>query len=81
VPSFFSFFGFFVETQNFIDNFYVRQEHASAAISFDSQAVQHFASILSGLDPSGEFFPLVADQLAAGEASYWYDHSAHPSYL
>ena len=34
VAGFFAFLGFFVEPQDFIDDFHVREQHASAAVAF-----------------------------------------------
>jgi len=75
VSGFFSFFGFLVEAENFIDDFDVAEKHASAAVAFDSEAVMDVAGVFTCFDPTGELVPLVADKFAAGKASYGDDHS------
>jgi hypothetical protein len=39
VTGFFAFLCFFVEPQNFIDDFHVREQHASATVPLQTQAV------------------------------------------
>jgi hypothetical protein len=75
VACFFSFLGFFVEAEDFIDDFDVAEQHASATVSFDAEAVQYVAGVLARLDAAGELVPLVTDEFAAGETSYRDNHS------
>jgi hypothetical protein len=74
VAGFFAFFCFFVEPQNFVNNFYVREQHTSATVTFQPEAVKYVAGVFAGFDSAGEFVPSVAYQLAAGEASDWDNH-------
>jgi len=74
VAGFFTFLGFFVEPQDFIDDFYVREQHASATIPLQAQAVQHVAGVLACLDSACEFVPSVSNEFAASEASYGNNH-------
>ncbi len=74
VAGFFAFFCFFVEPQNFIDDFYVGEQHTSAAVAFDAEAVKYVAGVFAGFYAACEFVPSVAYQLAAGEASDWDNH-------
>ena len=74
VAGFFAFLCFFIEPQYFIDNFYVREQHASATVPFQSEAVKYIACVFASLNATCEFVPSVSNQLAAGEASYWDNH-------
>jgi hypothetical protein len=68
---FFSFFCFFIEAQDFIDYFNVGKQHASATVPFYAQAVEDVACVLACFDSPCELVPLVSNQFAAGETSYW----------
>jgi len=74
VAGFFAFLRFFIETQDFIDDFYIREQHASATVPLQAQAVQHIAGVLTGLYATCEFVPSVSNQFAASEASYGNNH-------
>jgi len=43
-----AFFCFFVEPQDFVDDFHVRKQHTSATIPLQTQAVQHVAGAAGG---------------------------------
>ena len=81
VTGFFTFLCFFVKAQDFIDDFYVREQHASATVPLQTQAVQDVAGVFACLDSAGEFVPSVSNQFAAGEASYGNNHFVFSPYL
>lgn len=81
VSGFFAFFSFFVEAQDFVDDFNVAQQHSSAAVAFDAEAIQYVAGVFACFDAAGEFVPLVTDQFAAGETSNGDNHSLFFAYL
>ena len=74
VAGFFAFLCFFIEPQDFIDDFHVREQHASATVPLQAQAVQYIAGVLACLYSPCEFVPSVADKFAASEASYGNNH-------
>jgi hypothetical protein len=74
VAGFFAFFCFFIEPQNFVNYFYVGEQHTSATVAFEAKAVEYVTGVFAGSDSAGEFVPSVAYQLAAGEASDWDNH-------
>jgi hypothetical protein len=80
---FFTFLGFFGETQDFIHNLNVGEQHTTATETFHTQRVQDILRVLASADSAGEFFPLVADEFAASETSYRDNHlgSVSPVYL
>jgi hypothetical protein len=80
VAGFFAFFGFFVEPQNFVNDFHVREQHASATVPFQPKAVKYVAGVFACLYSAGEFVPSVSNQLAACKASYGNNHFVFFSY-
>jgi hypothetical protein len=74
VASFFALLRFFVEPQDFINYLNVREQHPSATVPFNAQAIQDIFGVLACSDTAGKFFPFVADQFAAGEASHGNNH-------
>ena len=74
VAGFFAFFCFFVEPQNFINDFHVGEQHTPTTIALQPEAVKHVAGVFAGFYSASEFVPSVAYQLAAGEASDWDNH-------
>jgi hypothetical protein len=81
VAGFFSFLCFFVKAQNFVDDFYVREQHASATVPLQAQAVEYVAGVLACLDSPCKFVPSVSNQFAASEASYGNNHFCLSPYL
>ncbi len=71
---FFAFLCFLIEAEDFVDDFDVREQHASATVPFKSEAVEYIACIFACLDSAREFVPSVSNQFAAGEASYGNNH-------
>jgi hypothetical protein len=69
VAAFFPLLRLLIKSEHFVNDFYVRQQHSPATVPLNSQAVQDVASILACADSSGEFFPLVPDEFAAGKTS------------
>jgi hypothetical protein len=71
---FLAFLGFLSEAQNLVDYFDVGQQHTSATVPFNAQAVQDILGILAGSNSPSEFFPFVAHEFAAGEAPHGDNH-------
>ena len=72
--------GDFTVFEELVDHFNVRDEHASATISFHSELVEDFGRVLSLLSAARIFLPAITDHLSAREASYGNDHRAFNSY-
>jgi hypothetical protein len=75
VAGFFAFFSFFVKPQNFIDDFYVGEQHASATVPLQAQTVEDIAGVFACLYAPCKLVPSVSDEFAASEASYGNNHS------
>jgi hypothetical protein len=81
IAGFFAFLCFFVEPQYFVDDFNIREQHASTTVPLQAQAVQHITGVLACLYASCEFIPSVSNEFATSEASYGNNHFVFSPYL
>ena len=64
-----------------VDDLFVRQEHAPAAVPGNMKVVEDLLGILSLLPPCLEFIPRCRDRFPAGETSNGYQFFNLSSYL
>jgi hypothetical protein len=70
----FAFARFLIEPEDFINNLNMRQQHASATVTFDTQIVQNSACVFSLFDAPGKVFPFVANKETAAETANRNNH-------
>ena len=75
VSGFFSLLSFLGKPQDLVDDFDVGEKHTPTTVPLNAQAIQDVFSVLASSNPPSEFFPFVADEFAAGEASHGDNHS------
>ena len=65
------------QRDDLIDEVSVGDDHAAAAIALQAEVVEDLLRVLAQLHPLQVRLVHATDDLAACEAPYWDDHSAH----